>query len=121
DPSAEVIAKATADHQAPNLRFEVADVYALDFPDGSFDVIHGHQVLQHLVDPVAALRELRRVLAPGGVLAARDSNYAAFWWAPAEPRLDRWLELYHQVTTHNRAEADAGRFLVAWAREAGFT
>ena len=41
--------------------YAVGDVYALDFPDDSFDVVHAHQVLQHLTDPVAALREMARV------------------------------------------------------------
>jgi hypothetical protein len=34
---------------------------ALDFPDDSFDVVHAHQVLQHVADPVQALREMRRL------------------------------------------------------------
>ena len=103
-----------------NATFAVGDVYALDLPDASFDVVHAHQVLQHLTDPVAALVEMRRVLRPGGVLAVRDSDYGAFAWYPIDARLDRWLELYHQVTAHNRAEADAGRFLRSWVRAAGF-
>ncbi|MBX3313577.1 MAG: methyltransferase domain-containing protein [Actinobacteria bacterium] len=122
DASADVIAQAAGIvGERSNVTFAVADVYALDHPDASFDVVHAHQVLQHLTDPVAALREMRRVLAPGGVLAARDSNYAAFWWSPDEPRLDRWLSLYHAVTEANRADADAGRHLLAWAHAAGFT
>ena len=76
-----------------NLSFAAADVYALEFPDASFDVVHAHQVLQHLTDPVAALAEMRRVCRPGGVVAARDADYAAFTWYPADPVLDRWLEL----------------------------
>src|SRR4051812_45861993 len=44
-----------------NVGFAVADVHALDFPDDSFDVVHAHQVLQHVADPVQALREMRRV------------------------------------------------------------
>ena len=51
------------------MRFAAGDMYALDVEDASFDVVHAHQVLQHLQDPVAALRELRRVLRPGGTLA----------------------------------------------------
>jgi len=104
-----------------NVVFAPGDVYALSFDDGGFDVIHLHQVLQHLSEPVRALRELRRVLAPGGVLGARDADYAGFIWSPADPLLDRWLALYHALTARNGAEADAGRSLPRWAREAGFT
>ena len=121
DLSAEVVAAATADHERPNLTFAVGDVYALDHPDDSFDVVYAHQVLQHLSDPVAALREMRRVVAPGGLVAARDSDYGAFVWSPDDDRLTRWMALYHELTTHNRADADAGRHLHVYARAAGFT
>ena len=53
---------------AANLRFEVGDLFSLAYADASFDVVHLHQVLQHLTDPVGALVSLRRVLAPDGVL-----------------------------------------------------
>lgn len=101
--------------------FSAADVYRLPFADASFDVVHAHQVLQHLVDPVAALREMRRVVRPGGTVAVRDSDYSAFTWAPLDARLDRWLALYHAVTRRNSAEPDAGRFLKGWALAAAFT
>ncbi|MES1248606.1 MAG: methyltransferase domain-containing protein [Actinomycetota bacterium] len=104
----------------PHVEIRSGDVYALDFPDESFDVVHAHQVLQHLSDPVAALRELRRVTRTGGIVAARDADYAAFTWYPADPALDRWLELYHAVARANDAEPDAGRRLLAWAHAAGF-
>jgi len=122
DRSDDVIAQAQArvDDGPGNVEFATGDVYALELADASFDVVHAHQVLQHLVDPVAALRELHRVLRPGGLLAVRDSDYAAFAWAPANPGLDRWNALYHQVTARNRAEADAGRHLLGWVRAAGF-
>jgi SAM-dependent methyltransferase len=102
-----------------NAEFALGDVYALDHPDGSFDVVHAHQVLQHLTDPVAALREMLRVCRPDGVVAARDGDYAAMTWYPADPRLDRWLEVYRAVAHGNGAEPDAGRRMLAWARAAG--
>jgi SAM-dependent methyltransferase len=102
-----------------NVTFSVGDAYRLDHPDGSFDVVHAHQLLQHLSDPVAALAEMRRVCAPGGWIAARDADYAAMTWFPRDPRLDRWLEVYRQVAHGNGAEPDAGRRLLSWARAAG--
>jgi ubiquinone/menaquinone biosynthesis C-methylase UbiE len=123
DRSAEIVADATAyaREQRVDAAFEAGDVYALRFAAGAFDVVHAHQVLQHLADPVAALREMRRVLRPGGIVAARDGDYASFAWAPADTRLDRWLAIYREVARRNGGEPDAGRYLKAWAIEAGFT
>jgi ubiquinone/menaquinone biosynthesis C-methylase UbiE len=121
DPSAAVVEQARRDAEAvENIEFVPGDVYALDLPDASFDVVHAHQVLQHLPDPVAALREMRRVRKRDGVVAARDSDYAAFTWYPDTPGLDDWLDLYERIARSNRGEPDAGRFLLKWARAAGF-
>lgn len=121
DASAEVIARAASEFTRPNLEFVVGDAYALPFDDDSFDLAHTHQTLQHLGDPVAALRELRRVVKPGGLIAAREVDYAGVIWFPLLPGLDRWLDLYERVHRSNGGEPDAGRRLKAWAREAGFT
>ncbi|MGR8007259.1 class I SAM-dependent methyltransferase [Streptomyces hypolithicus] len=112
---------AVAERGLGNVEFAVADVHALDFPDDSFDVVHAHQVLQHVGDPVAALREMRRVCRPGGVVAARDSDYAAMTWFPEVPLLDAWQRLYGRVARASGGEPDAARRLLSWARSAGFT
>ncbi|GAA3261415.1 class I SAM-dependent methyltransferase [Nonomuraea helvata] len=104
-----------------NVDFAVADVHALDFPDDTFCVVHAHQVLQHVGDPVAALREMRRVTKPTGYVAVRDSDYSAFAWYPLLPELDEWMALYQKVARANGGEPDAGRRLLSWARTAGFT
>ncbi len=119
-----VVAEAAgvaAERGLTNVTPVVGDVYQLDYPDDSFDVVHAHQVLQHLSDPVAALREMRRVTRPAGVVAVRDADYEAMLWYPADDRLDRWLEVYRAVARSNNAEPDAGRRLLAWASEAGFS
>lgn len=103
-----------------NLRFETGDLFALTYPPASFDVVHLHQVLQHLGDPESALTALRTVLAPEGILAARESDYGAFTWAPTDPVLDRWLDLYLDVTGRNGHDARIGPKLPALARAAGF-
>ncbi|MEV6262739.1 methyltransferase domain-containing protein [Streptomyces sp. NPDC051784] len=117
----EQAASAAAEHGLDNVEFTTADVHSLDFPDNSFDVVHAHQVLQHVGDPVQALREMRRVCRPGGVVAARDSDYAAMAWYPEVPGMREWQELYHRVARGNGGEPDAGRRLLSWARQAGFT
>jgi ubiquinone/menaquinone biosynthesis C-methylase UbiE len=112
-------ARAAAEQAGVEAAFAVGDVYALEAADDSFDVVHAHQVLQHLTDPVAALREMARVCRPGGVIAVRDVDYATFTWFPADAGLTRWLELYYSVHRHNDAEPDAGRRLLSWAHAAG--
>jgi SAM-dependent methyltransferase len=104
-----------------NAEVRVADVHALGLADDVFDVVHAHQVLQHVADPVGALREMARVTGPGGVLAVRDSDYAAFAWYPRLPGLDQWLALYEAAARANGGEPDAGRHLLAWAHAAGLT
>jgi SAM-dependent methyltransferase len=103
-----------------NVSFAVADVHKLDSPDDAFDVVHAHQVLQHVADPVQALREMRRVCRPGGVVAARDADYSGFIWFPRFPELDFWREIYQQAARSNGGEPDAGRRLLSWALDAGF-
>ena len=93
----------------------------LEAEDGAYDVVHAHQVLQHLPDPVAALREMRRVTRPGGLVAVRDADYAAMTWHPAVPALDRWRELYRAPAKAHGGDPDAGRRLLGWAQQAGFT
>lgn len=123
DAAAAVVetARSTPGRRRKNLAFEVGDVYELNFPDDTFDVVHAHQVLQHLDDPVRALREMRRVVKRNGVVAVRDADYGAMRWFPEEPGLDSWLALYDTVARSNDAEPNAGRHLRSWARKAGFT
>jgi ubiquinone/menaquinone biosynthesis C-methylase UbiE len=115
------VERLAAERGLANVTTTTGDVYGLGFDDGAFDVVHAHQLMQHLSDPVAALAEMRRVTRDGGVVAARDADYAAMTWYPLDPRLDRWLEIYHAVARANGAEPDAGRRMLAWAQAAGFS
>ncbi|MEU1311563.1 class I SAM-dependent methyltransferase [Streptomyces cinnamoneus] len=110
-----------AERGVDNVDFTTGDVRALDFPDGSFDVVHAHQVLQYLDDPVGALREMRRVCRPGGVVAVRDVVYTAMTWYPRVAGLDDWQRLYVRVARAGGGEPDAGSRLLSWALQAGFT
>jgi len=68
-------AQSLAAARGVNAQFKVDNTYSLSFADDSFDVVMAHQVLQHLADPVGALKEMRRVSRPGALIAARDADY----------------------------------------------
>lgn len=123
DAAADVVERANGLAQSEgvtNAEFRVGDAYQLDFDDDTFDVVHAHQVLQHLGRPIDALREFRRVLKPGGIMAARDADFGGVIWNPRSRGLDRWLALNHDIYVWNGGEAHAGRHLKRWARAAGF-
>ena len=113
-------ARRTLAPLGPSVSVVAGDVYELQYDAGTFDIVHAHQVLQHLTDPVRALQEMKRVCKPDGVVAVRDSDYGAFRWFPEEPRLDAWLAMYTSVAQRNGAYPDAGRRLLSWAQAAGF-
>ena len=124
DASAEVIAQAQAHalaEGAPGVEFRVGGAYELDAAVGEFDIVHTHQLLQHLARPIEALREFRRVAGPTGLVAAREVDYAGILIHPHIPALDEWLDILLRVGRGNGGEPAAGRRLKAWAREAGFT
>ena len=124
DVSDEIIQKARIASEelgVDNCSFDTGDTYDLDFEDNTFDIVHAHQLLQHLTDPVAAIREMRRVVRPGGIVALRDADYGGMIWAPADPKLDVWMDLYQRMTRENKVVANAGRYLFSWAREVSFS
>lgn len=120
DTNNEALRLAVHTNSGSNVRYVRASVYALPFPDATFDVAYGHQILQHLADPVGALGEIHRVLRPGGLVAVRDADYGSMTHYPHYPELDRWLDLYRRVARYNGGEPDAGRRLREWVSEAGF-
>ena len=103
-----------------NIDFIEGDANALDYPDGTFDVVVCHQVLQHVQDPVGILKEMKRVARIGGIVAARESDYGSFVWYPDVDGMEDWRSLYRKVAMANGGEPNAGRMVHAWARKAGF-
>lgn len=64
------------------LNVSKSDAEELPFEDGAFDVVTCMEVLVHLHDPAKALKEMRRVLKPGGVLlgSAPHANLERYMW-----------------------------------------
>lgn len=103
-----------------NVRFEVANIYNIPFPDDSFDAAFAHTILQHLADPVRALREIHRVLKPGGVIGVREEDTAGLIFAPTTPLMDQTLELFVRTWQHNGGNPYFARHQRTALHAAGF-
>lgn len=57
------------------VEYEQASIDALPFPDGTFDLVWCSRVIHHMPDQLAAVREIRRVLKPGGRFAMREDGF----------------------------------------------
>jgi SAM-dependent methyltransferase len=112
--------KLAAERGVTNARFQVADVYALPFPDGTFDAALAHTVLMGLREPVRALREMRRVLHPAGIAGLRDPDWGADLLFPTPPLWEDWHRLRLRVRQHNGGDPYLGRQHRRLLLEAGF-
>jgi ubiquinone/menaquinone biosynthesis C-methylase UbiE len=103
-----------------NLRFEAATIYQLPFADASFDAVYSNTVLGWLDDPLAALREIHRVLRVGGVVGIRSGDMGGNLFVPTNPLIERYWTLF--VATIKEAGADPflGREHRSLLRQAGF-
>ncbi|KAL4887759.1 S-adenosyl-L-methionine-dependent methyltransferase [Aspergillus ambiguus] len=101
-----------------NIDFHTGDIYRLDFPASTFDLVHAHQVLQHIADPVRALKEMRRVVKPGGIVAVRES--ASCVWYPESQGIHDYHKLSACVSKDKGGHPHPGSHIHLWARDAGF-
>jgi ubiquinone/menaquinone biosynthesis C-methylase UbiE len=116
------IARANAAQRGlTNVSFEQGDVYALRFENQSFDAVLAHTLLYHLSDQVGALRELRRVLKPGGVAAVSDDDWSTIVYSPDHPLMRKAVDLATRVIQHNGGNPFYARHLRRLMLEAGFT
>jgi SAM-dependent methyltransferase len=109
------------DRGVGNVSFQAASAYELPFPDQSFDAAFAHQVLHHLGDPLAALKEMHRVLKPGGIAGMADHAWDRVLRAPINPALEKWDDLRVRIITHIGGTPLFARDQVTALDEAGFT
>jgi ubiquinone/menaquinone biosynthesis C-methylase UbiE len=124
DCDSEVIqaAKALAgERSCMNVGFETADVYALPFADSAFDAVFCHALLQHLAEPGEGLRELRRVLRPGGVIGVADADHDGSIMWPEEPLISQSAAILRELRARRGGgDPRIGKRLRALLHEAGF-
>ena len=114
DLSSRMIARARAHHarshaRLQNVRFHEGDATRLEWPDQTFDLVVGHSFLYLVPDPDAVLKEVRRLLAPGGSLVLLEPNRRGSLRSAVLRGFDRNLARHRP--------ADIARFglsMVAW-------
>ena len=108
-----------AGQQLDNIAFEVGSIYELPFAEASFDMVFTHAVFEHLASPAAAMAELHRVLAPGGLVALRSPDWGGFIIAPETNGLHSAIDRYMEIQTSNGGDVYAGRKFPGLLRSAG--
>ena len=120
------------DSQPQNITFELGNVVdGLKYPSDTFDVVFTNQVLIHIPDPVTALREMKRVVKPGGIVCCREGDFPSrFYPYPRGLQLfnkylycllhSRTPDLEHPENAPHPPDTRTGSLVHVWARLAGF-
>ena len=114
-------ARATADPAATRIEYQVGDAFALALADASVDLVVCRHVSQAVPQFERVLREIRRVLRPGGVLHLLSEDYGMLQ-LPQHPRdLDRfWLDLPLTYLAAIGCDGRIGRHTPALLEAEGF-
>ena len=80
-------AKRLADEEGltSSIEFRTGDSQRLELPDASFDSAVAHTLVSHVPEPIAVLRELARIVKPGGSIAIFDGDYASLTFGSDDP------------------------------------
>jgi ubiquinone/menaquinone biosynthesis C-methylase UbiE len=119
DLRAAQLAQAQALH--PVATYVQADATHLPFPEGSFDRVHASWVLEHIPEPERVLREVRRILAPGGQCFFLEVDNATLRLVPPSPDVEQALELLNQAQLAAGGDPFIGQKLEGYLLAAGFS
>jgi ubiquinone/menaquinone biosynthesis C-methylase UbiE len=109
--------KMAGNRGVTNISFVTGNIFSLDYPDDEFDIVHAHQVLQHVGDVSSAMKEMYRVAKPGGIIATRDLIDYLHW--PVSKELELFGEVFHKIAERIGGVPKTGAKYRKFAREAG--
>ncbi len=122
DVSAESLARArdaVAGVGATNVTFQRADLFALPYPPASFDHAFVCFVLEHLAQPVDALRRLQRVVKPGGTITVIEGDHGSTYFHPDDTDAHRAIQCLADLQERGGGNANIGREVYPRMVEAG--
>jgi ubiquinone/menaquinone biosynthesis C-methylase UbiE len=100
----------------PEIEFRVGDACAIPYPDGYFDAARSERVFLYLPDRVSAIREMRRVVKPGGRICLIDTDIDSTAIYSTNPALTRKLT---SIVAASLPNPNSGRELPALSKQAG--
>jgi ubiquinone/menaquinone biosynthesis C-methylase UbiE len=111
---------SAAQRALTNIKFQTADCYLLPLQTESFDRAFSHALFEHLSDPIRALKEIHRVLKPGGIVGLCSPDWGGFLLSPSSGELRSAVSAYTILQTRNGGDVEAGRKLGVYLTEVGF-
>ncbi|MDW5563677.1 MAG: methyltransferase domain-containing protein [Methanomassiliicoccus sp.] len=103
-----------------NVEFMVADIFDLPFSDGSFDHIFICFVLEHLRNPIDALKQLKRVLRDGGTITIIEGDHGSAYFHPESKEACKAIDCLVRLQEMSGGNPKIGRQLFPLLAEAGF-
>ena len=104
-----------------NLSFHEATAYELGLPAQSFDMVYSRFLFCHLDDPARAIREMKSILKPGGVLVCEDHDDGGIFTEPQTRAYLRLVEISDAVNRARGLDSFIGLKLPGLVRTAGFS
>jgi len=116
--SVEQLAAATT---IPNVHYVHGDAHALDFPDGTFDLVYARYVLEHVSDPLKVVGEMKRVTRVGGRVAVCENDITLVRLDPPCDAFGRVWNAFAHLQRSLGGDALIGRRLYRLFRDAGLS